>query len=105
MNAATTLLHFAALSITAPLYYNMLVTAATVTSYVWHDGNEQNRGVAVLDYGLAGLWFLVDTALDWRTVPLNALTFAAFLAMTDHAAWHCVSAAKAAYVTHYLLTG
>ncbi len=105
MDVLTTLLHLAALNAALPTAYNALVLAATVTSAVWHADGEKNRALAVLDYGLAGLWFLVDATGNVWTIPLNLLTFAAFVSMENHAAWHCLSAAKSAYVSHYLLTG
>lgn len=105
MDVLTTLLHLAALNAALPAAYNAMVLAATVTSAVWHADDEKNRALGVLDYGLAGLWFLADAAGNAWTIPLNLLVFTAFLSMDNHAAWHCISAAKAAYVSHYLLTG
>lgn len=103
MNVATTLLHLIALNSALPTQYNALIIAATVTSAMWHANNEQSRWLGALDYGLAGLWLLVDAAGNMWTVPLNLLVFAAFMRMENHAAWHCVSATKAAFVSHYLL--
>ncbi len=103
LNVLTTLLHLTALNSALPTQYNALILAATLTSALWHANNEQSRWLGALDYGLAGLWFLVDTTGSLWTVPLNLAVFAAFTTMKDHALWHCLSAAKAAAVSHYLL--
>lgn len=103
MDVLTTLLHLTALNAALPSQYNTLVIAATLVSALWHAGGEKNRVLGVVDYSLAGLWFLVDAAGNPWTIPLNALTFIAWTAMENHAAWHCVSATKAAFVSHCLL--
>ena len=105
MDVLTTLLHLTALNAALPTAYNVLVLAATATSAVWHLGEERNQLLGVLDYGLAGLWFIVDAAGNLWTIPLNLLVLAAFASMDNHAAWHCLSAAKAAVVSHCLLPG
>lgn len=99
----TTLLHLTALNAALPTQYNVLILAATATSALWHARAEQGKFLGALDYGLAGLWFFVDAAGNGWTIPLNLLVLVAFVAMENHAAWHCISAVKAAVVSHCLL--
>ena len=99
----TTLFHLFAMSHTLP-WYSVLIATSTAASVAWHRANEADVLLAVLDYGIAGLWFVTDASLDWRTIPLNLGIAAANMAMENHAVWHLLSAAKATAVTHLLLT-
>jgi hypothetical protein len=103
MDAATTLIHLCAMNRQLPVAYNILVLTATLTSYTWHTSGERDRTAGILDLGLAALWAATDAVLLPATIPLNLLVAALFLAMENHAAWHCVSAAKAAIVSQMLI--
>ena len=101
LTVLTTLFHLFAMSRALP-FYSVLVAASTAASVAWHR-DERNRKLLLVDYGLALIWASTDAYLNWRTVPLNLLTFMALNNMDSHAAWHIVSAAKAVAVTHLLL--
>jgi len=105
-NILTTLLHVA-LNPNLSTLYNLLIVASTFASAAWHASNEQNLDIGEMDYLLAGLWFTADTYASGYTLPLNLAVAAAHFAATceQHPAWHLLSAAKAAFVSHYLLTG
>lgn len=100
----TTLFHLFAMSRALP-GYSVLVAASTVASVAWHREQETDVLLGLLDYGLAGLWFMVDASMSWKTVPLNLAVAALNMMLHDHhAEWHLLSAAKAIVVTHLLLT-
>lgn len=99
----TTLFHLFAMTTARPMY-SALIASSTAASVLWHATHETDRTLAVVDYGIAGLWFLADASLDWRTIPLNLAIAVANAAMENHAAWHLLSAGKAIAVTHLLLT-
>jgi hypothetical protein len=100
----TTLLHLFAMSSALPVYSTLIATS-TALSILWHKHNEKSAPLLFADYVVAVLWFATDAGLDWRTIPLNLAVAAAHATMENHAAWHCLSAAKAVVVSHYLLTG
>lgn len=101
LTVLTTLFHLFAMSRALP-FYSLLVAASTAASVAWHR-DERNRKLLLIDYGLAVLWASTDAYLDWRTVPLNLLTFMALSNMDSRTAWNLVSAARAGAVTHLLL--
>jgi hypothetical protein len=101
LTVLTTLFHLFAMSRALP-FYSLLVAASTAASVAWHR-DERNRALLLVDYGLALVWASTDAYLNWRTVPVNILTFMVLNTMDSRTAWHLVSAAKAAAVTHLLL--
>jgi hypothetical protein len=117
----STLPHLFAVFFSPSPFYSCIVAASTVASIAWHSQEEPNNWLAVVDYSLAGVWFLTDLVYSWGSfwfpfvVLLNLWTAALHRAAEDlvrssiypyeisHSAWHLVSSFRAVCVA-YLLT-
>lgn len=118
----TTLPHFVAVFVSRRLvWYACLVAVSTCLSVAWHSSGEgAATWLGVLDYSVAGLWFVADVVqffgqpafwfVVFSSVCVGLLNFVVeklahdgFLAYEiGHSAWHLVSAGKAAWVASLL---
>ena len=106
----TTLLHLTALSFPVSLPYSSMIVLSTTLSVLWHAAGEPDGLLLWADYGVAGLWYLLDL---WYAVPLDAgapvLLLSPLIAILnsflDHSLWHVLSASKAVYVAYLIHRG
>ena len=102
------------------LPYIICIVASTTASIVWHIIGEPTEGlVYMIDYGLAGLWFIFDICMAsyihrrqvyLKILLLNGIVFYLHIihSVTNksnddyyiyHSVWHLVSSAKAFYIS------
>jgi hypothetical protein len=64
--------------------YGIVILSSTIASCFYHFEGEPSKGlIRFVDYGLAGLWALMDVVLCWMcpTTPVTAKRMAAILAL------------------------
>jgi hypothetical protein len=109
LTALTTLAHLYALQVSPSFAYSTVLITNTGVSFLWHLAEEQNRFLALFDYGLVLIWGFMDLSYGYRTgFFFEAFVSNFFVCILDmltvyqdrisyevwHSAWHLVSAYK-----------
>ena len=71
MSALTrsTLFHLLAIYYAHNAYYVAIITASTLTSYLWHRVGNGFDKLGKIDYGLAGVWGIYDCVYSYLYCP------------------------------------
>lgn len=97
--------------------YTWMIAFSSTLSVIWHAYNEPRGILFWLDYGLAGIWLLMDVYIAYLLQVLDRVLLANLCVTivnlcisrysedyaVDHSAWHLLHIAKGYYVIRLFL--